>query len=87
MSDQHRKRIDQLLQLFDQDEDRFNRSTEAQQLGVYLHRGRIYPAAIGTSHTARLAHQLLYAPPHEQPGGNLLYSCEAGPLKAISPSR
>lgn len=40
MSAQHCKRIDQLLHLFGQDDESFNRTAEAQQLGIYHHRGR-----------------------------------------------
>jgi hypothetical protein len=52
-------RVDDLLLALGGDEDAFNRSGEAERLGIHLRRGRIYPAAIGHSHTSRLAGSLL----------------------------
>jgi hypothetical protein len=54
-----RDRIDDLLRAVGGDEEAFNRCAEARRLGVYLRHGRIYPSAIGQTHTARLANQLL----------------------------
>ena len=51
--------IDDLLRAVRGDEDAFNRFAEAERLGVYLRHGRIYPSAIGQTHTSRLASGLL----------------------------
>jgi hypothetical protein len=48
-------RIDDLLRAVRGDEAALNRFAEAEHLGVYLRHGRIYPAAIGQTHTSRLA--------------------------------
>ena len=55
------KRIDGLLRTLGGDEDAFNRFAEAERLGVYLRHGRIYPSAIGQTHTSRLARGLVSA--------------------------
>jgi hypothetical protein len=60
MFDEHRRRIDELLRTLRGDENAFNRIAEVEQLGVYLRHGRIYPAAVGQTHTSRLARKLLY---------------------------
>jgi hypothetical protein len=52
-------RINDLLRSVRGDEAAFNRFAEAERLGVYLRHGRIYPAAVGQSHTSRLARGLL----------------------------
>jgi len=52
-------RIDDLLRAVRGDEGAFNRFAEAERLGVYLRHGRIYPSAIGQTHTSRLASGLL----------------------------
>lgn len=52
---QLRQRIEDVLRAVGGDENAFNRFAEAERLGVYLRHGRIYAAAIGQSHTARLA--------------------------------
>ncbi len=51
--------VDDLLRAVRGDEDAFNRFAEAERLGVYLRQGRIYPSAIGQTHTSRLASGLL----------------------------
>src|SRR6266446_8450084 len=51
--------VDDLLRAVRGDEDAFNRFAEAERLGVYLRHGRIYPSAIGQTHTSRLAGGLL----------------------------
>ena len=53
------QRIDDILRAVGGDEDAFNRFAAAEGLGVYLRHGRVYPAAIGRSHTSRLAHELV----------------------------
>ena len=59
MFDGLRNRIDDIRRAVRGDEDAFNRFAEAERLGVYLRRGRIYPSAIGQTHTSRLASGLL----------------------------
>ena len=51
-------RIDDLLRTVGGDEEAFNRSAEAKRLNLYLRHGRIYPGAIGQTHTGRLAAEL-----------------------------
>ena len=53
-------RIDDVLRALGGDEDAFNRFAEAERLGVYLRHGRLYPSAIGQTHTGRLARELLF---------------------------
>ena len=55
MFDTLRNRIDDLVRAAGGDEDAFNRFAEAERLGVYIRHGRLYPAAIGQTHTSRLA--------------------------------
>jgi hypothetical protein len=50
-----RQRLDDILRTVGGDEEAFNRLAEAERFGVYLRNGRLYPTAIGQSHTARLA--------------------------------
>ena len=59
MFDGLRNRIDDIRRAVRGDEDAFNRFAEAERLGVYLRHGRIYPSAIGQTHTSRLASGLL----------------------------
>ena len=54
-----RQRVDDILRAVSGDEEAFNRFADAERLGVYLRHGRIYPAAIGQTHTSRLANQQL----------------------------
>jgi hypothetical protein len=61
MFDGLRNRIDDILRAVDGDEDAFNRVAKAERLDVYLRHGRLYPSAIGQTHTSRLAAGLLSA--------------------------
>ena len=64
-----RQRMDDILRAVSGDEEAFNRFAEAERLGVYLRHGQIYSAAIGQSHTARLANELLSGGCHPQKSG------------------
>lgn len=68
MCDDHRRRIDQLLRILRSDETAFNRIAEAEQLGVFLRHGRLYPAAVGQTHTTRIARELSSGPPNRESG-------------------
>src|SRR4051794_8892629 len=62
-----RQRVDDILKAVSGDEETFNRVAEAKRLGVYLRHGRIYPAAIGRTHTTRLAGHLSSADAFHSP--------------------
>jgi hypothetical protein len=55
MFDGLHNRIDDILQAVAGDEDAFNRVAQNERLGVFLRHGRLYPSAIGQTHTSRLA--------------------------------
>ena len=61
------ERVDDILRAPGGDEDAFNRFAEAEQLGVYLRHGRIYPAPIGQTHTSRSANGGLSRLQHPAP--------------------
>jgi hypothetical protein len=54
-------RLDDLLRAVRGDEDAFNRFAEAERLGVYLRQGRIYPSAIGHTHTKPLGKRVAFS--------------------------
>jgi hypothetical protein len=53
-----RQRVNDILQAVSGDEEAFNRFADVERLGVYLRHGRLYPTAVGRTHTARLAGHL-----------------------------
>jgi hypothetical protein len=60
-------RIDDVLHALGGDEDAFNCFAEAERLGIFLRHGRLYPSAIGQTHTGRLARELLCRATPETP--------------------
>jgi hypothetical protein len=58
MFDDLRARIEDIFRAVRGDEDAFNRFAETEGLGIHLRHGRVYPSAIGQSHTTRLIQQL-----------------------------
>jgi hypothetical protein len=47
-------RIDEVLRQVQRDEGAFNRIAEKEGLGVFMHKGKLYPEQIGHSHTRRI---------------------------------
>jgi hypothetical protein len=83
MVDEHRRRIDELLRTLCGDEEAFNRIAEEERLGVHLRHGRLYPAAVGQTHTGRLACKLLYSQ-RDLPAGSMRLADDVLRLTAYS---